>query len=165
MSPRYLGVMALVAVSGLLLVGCTREETEHMTPEQARDQTMSVLYGTMRASGITGWIPDAEGQPLPQGCKVADEDGVTFGHGAYAQPENTDPAADAQRVVDYWDTLGIQSRVVTDPVIVVFGSGGPVNAISFATSPTYAISLGGICVPGDPFAYYDGLPTPPPPAP
>jgi len=136
-----------------------------MAPEQARDQTMEVLYGTMTASGAPGWTPAREGEPIPQQCEVDGKEGVTFGHGAYAQPEGRDAKADVQRVADYWATLGIESRIVTDPVYVVFGTGGPVNAISFATSPTYAISLGGICVPGDPFDYYDGLPTPPPPAP
>ncbi|MDQ1082302.1 MULTISPECIES: hypothetical protein [Microbacterium] len=136
-----------------------------MTPEQARDQTMSVLDGTMAASGATGWVRDAQGEPIPQDCQIDDRPGVTFGHGGYAGTPGTDPAADAQRVVDYWTSIGIDSRVVTDPVIVVFGSGGPVKAISFATSPTYAISLGGICVPGNPLDYYGGLPTPPPPAP
>ena len=122
-----------------------------MTPEQARDQTMNVLDGTMAASGATGWVRDAKGQPLPQQCKVGDEDGVSFGHGGYAQTGGADPAADAQRVADYWATIGIESRIVSDPVYVVFGEGGPVKAISFSTAPTYAISVGGSCVPGNPF--------------
>ncbi|WP_043361172.1 hypothetical protein [Microbacterium testaceum] len=80
---------------------------------------------------------------------------MTFSLGGYAQTEGTDPAADVQRVADYWASLEITSRIVSKPVPVVFGSGGPVNAISFSTAPTYAISVGGICVPGNPFDYYD----------
>lgn len=165
MIARRFGATIVAATVAVFLVSCTPEEKHYVTPEQARDQTMDVLYGTMSASGVSGWVTDREGEPIPQDCNVGGEDGVTFGHGAYAQPEGRDPAADAQRVVDYWTSIGIESRVVTDPVIVVFGSGGPVKAISFATDPTYAISLGGICVPGNPFDYYGGLPTPPPPAP
>lgn len=136
-----------------------------MTPEQARDQTMSVLDGTMAVSGVTGWVRDAGGQPLPQQCDEGGNQGVAFGHGGYSRAKSADPAADVQRVADYWSSIGIDPRIISEPVYVVFGSGGPVKNISFSTGPNYAISIGGICVPGDPFDYYDGLPTPPPPAP
>ncbi|MDF2664574.1 MAG: hypothetical protein K0R81_424 [Microbacterium sp.] len=126
-----------------------------MTPEQAREQTVSVLQGTIEASGESDWVLDAKGSPLPGPCSINGEDGVTFSLGAYSTAERTDPAADAQNVADYWASIGIPSRIVSDPVPRVFGGGGPVNAISFSTAPTYAISVGGICVPGNPFDYYD----------
>ncbi|MDF2990730.1 MAG: hypothetical protein K0S37_1244 [Microbacterium sp.] len=125
-----------------------------MSPHDAREQTVKVLRDTINVIDATDWVLDAKGTPLPGQCSVDGEDGVTFSLGGYAQTEGADPAADVQRVADYWATLGIASRIVSEPVPVVFGSGGPVNAISFSTAPTYAISVGGICVPGNPFDYY-----------
>lgn len=133
-----------------------------MTPEQARDQTMDVLNGTISASGATDWVLDGDGSAIPQQCDADGEGGVTFGHGGYATAPGGDPAADARRVADYWTSIGIETRVVSDPTPTVFGRGGPVNAISFGTAPGYTISLGGVCVPGDPFDYYDDIPTPAP---
>jgi hypothetical protein len=133
-----------------------------MTPEQARDQTMSVLNGTISASGVPDWVLDGDGSAIPQQCNADGEGGVTFGHGGYATTPGEDPAADAQRVADYWTSIGIESRIVSDPTPTVFGRGGPVNAISFGTAPGCTISLGGVCVPGDPFEYYGDTPTPAP---
>jgi len=126
-----------------------------MSPHEARDQTVKVLQDTINVIDATDWVLDAKGAPLPGQCSVKGQEGVTFSLGGYAQTVGTDPAADVQRVADYWASLGITSRIVSEPVPVIFGSGGPVNAISFSTAPTYAISVGGICVPGNPFDYYD----------
>ncbi|SIR95088.1 hypothetical protein [Microbacterium sp. RURRCA19A] len=133
-----------------------------MTPIEARDQTNSVLDGTIAAAGAADWVRDRNGSPIPEECTVDGAGGVTFGHGAYARVSGDDPSADAQRVADYWTSIGIETRIVNDPTPTVFGRGGPVNAISFGTAPGYTISLGGVCVPGDPFDYYDDIPTPAP---
>lgn len=131
-----------------------------MTPEEALDQITSVLDGTVSASGATGWVLDGDGSSIPQQCDVNGERGVTFGHGGYATIPGGDPAADAPRVADYWTSLGIETRIVSDPTPTVFGRGGPVNAISFSTSPGYTISVGGTCVPGNAFDYYDDTRSP-----
>lgn len=164
-------VVTFAIVATLVLTSCSARENvrtqeqargQTTTPEQARDQTMDVLNGTITASGATDWVLDGDGSAIPQQCNADGEGGVTFGHGGYATAPGGDPAADAQRVADYWTSIGIETRVVSDPTPTVFGRGGPVNAISFGTAPGYTISLGGVCVPGDPFDYYDDIPTPAP---
>lgn len=149
----------LVLTIGVILAlsGCSPKEAA-MSPEEARDQTLTILNGTIEAAGGADWTLDREGFAAPQECRVDDEDGVSFTHGAFTASRGPDPAADVQRVADYWASLGIDSRIESNPVPAVFGSGGPVKAISFATAPTYAISLGGICVPGNPYDYYDESP-------
>ena len=129
-----------------------------MSPEEARDQVLTILNGTIEAAGGSDWTLDRQGFAAPQECRVDNQDGVSFTHGAFTTSLGPDPAADIQRVADYWTSLGIDSRVTSNPVPAVFGSGGPVKAISFATAPTYAISLGGICVPGNPYDYYSPSP-------
>lgn len=129
-----------------------------MSPEEAREQTLKVLTGTIAAAGGSDWTLDRHGTAIPEECRVDNQDGVTFAHGAFTKSLGSDPAADVQRVADYWTSLGIDSRIESDPVPAVFGSGGPVKAISFATAPTYAISLGGVCVPGNPYDYYGQSP-------
>ena len=151
----------VLIAAGFMMAGCSTGEAA-MTPEQARDQTMSVLNGTISASGATDWILDGDGSAIPQQCDADGGGGVTFGHGGYATTPGGHPAADAQAVAEYWTSLGIETRIVSDPTPTVFGRGGPVNAISFGTAPGYTISLGGVCVPGDPFDYYDDTPTPAP---
>lgn len=156
----------LAAATAIVLAGglasCATTKEEFMTPQEAQQQVVEILEGTMLASGATDWVPDRNGLAIPQECVRNGQSGVTFGHGAYTTTLGSDPVADAQRVADYWATLGIKSRIVTDPVPRVFGEGGPVNAISFSTAPTYAISVGGPCVPGNPYDFYDQTPTPRP---
>ncbi|MFG6278495.1 hypothetical protein [Microbacterium sp. 5K110] len=129
-----------------------------MSPEDARDQALTILNGTIEAAGGSDWTLIRQGFAAPQECRVDNQDGVSFAHGAFTTNLGADPAGDVQRVADYWTSLGIDSRIESRPVPAVFGSGGPVKAISFATAPTYAISLGGICVPGNPYDYYDQSP-------
>ena len=130
-----------------------------MTPERAREQTLEILRATIAASGASDWVLDRDDVPLPQQCDIDGKQGVGFNHGGYAVTEGSDPAADAQRVAEYWASVGIEARVVTDPVPRVFGGGGPVDAISFSTSPGYTISVGGTCVPGNAFEFYSPSPT------
>lgn len=157
MKRRALAAVAVFIT--LVLTSCSAKENV-MTPEQAREQTLEILQATIAASGASDWVLDRDDVPLPQQCEIDGKEGVAFNHGGYAVTEGSDPAADARRVADYWTSVGIDARVVSDPVPRVFGGGGPVDAISFSTSPGYTISVGGTCVPGNAFDYYNDTPSP-----
>ncbi|MDI9892424.1 hypothetical protein [Microbacterium sp. IEGM 1404] len=130
-----------------------------MSPEEAREQTLEILQATIAASGASDWVLDRDDVPLPQQCEIDGKEGVAFNHGGYAVTERANPAADAQRVAEYWASVGIDARVVSDPVPRVFGGGGRVDAISFSTSPGYTICVGGTCVPGNAFEFYSPSPS------
>jgi len=133
-----------------------------MTPEESRALAVTILHSTMEAANSSDWIIDADGIPLAEPCEIQGQDGVAFSLGARSASRSDDPTSDVERVVEYWQSIGITSRVVSQPVPRAFGVGGPIKAISFSTAPTYAVSVSGECVPGDAFDYYDDYRAPSP---
>lgn len=138
--------MALAAA--VLLAGCTPDAKENpaATPHEARDALVKTIHDTAARLAVEGWNEDSA--PDVARCDAA-EPSVAYGYG-YGAPSGTEHLADAEKVAAYWKTLGMSVRVVTEPDPVVFGTGGPVKALSFSTAPgDYYIDGTSLCVPGD----------------
>jgi len=70
-------------------------------------------------------------------------------HTVASQP-GQDHLADARVIRDYWLSLGMEVRLVEDPIPVVYATGGPVRRMSFGTGPAlYDISGTSLCGVGD----------------
>ena len=118
-----------------------------MTPEQVRDSLIKIAEDTAALLDIDGWKDEAS---LAQGCSA----GVEFGYTYAAPPADSVRLAEARKVAEYWRSLGMETRVNSENDPVVFGSGGPIQSISFSTGPgMYDVSGTSLCVPGDPDDY------------
>lgn len=139
-------VVALIAA--VLLAGCTPNAKENpaVTPHEARDALVKTIHDTAARLAVEGWNEDSA--PDVAACDAA-EPSVEYGYG-YGAPSGTEHLADAEKVAAYWKTLGMSVRIVTEPDPVVFGTGGPVKAVSFSTAPgDYYIDGTSLCVSGD----------------
>lgn len=126
----------------ITLTGCTQEEK--MTPDEARASLIQITQDTATQLGVSGW--KRRGGASVGSCR----DGVNWGYTEYAPVPDSVPLDDVKIVADYWESLGLTVQVNTEKSPVVFGSGGPVAAISFGAGPnTYNIAGTSICVPGD----------------
>jgi len=119
-----------------------------MSPEQARDALVSTVEESASLLNVRGWTWD--GAPEVGNCGQRSGERVNYTYGYGAPPPDGDRAADAQKIADYWRSLGMEVRVVDKPLIVVYASGGPVGGLSFSTAPgDYHIAGTSLCVPGD----------------
>lgn len=136
-----------VLVSGwlIMLSGCALARDVKMNPSEARDALTRTIEDTAAQLDVPGWNRDHAPEVGDCGERRAN---YTYGFGAPAP--DSDHAADARIVADYWRSLGMQVRVVEDPLYVVYGTGGPVGGLSFSTAPgDYYIAGESLCVPGD----------------
>ena len=99
-----------------------------MTPEQVRDSLIKIAEDTAALLDIDGWKDEVS---LAQGCSA----GVEFGYTYAAPPADSVRLAEARKVAEYWRSLGMETRVNSENDPVVFGSGGPIQSISFSTGP------------------------------
>ncbi|MGM1018925.1 MAG: hypothetical protein ACQEW8_15430 [Actinomycetota bacterium] len=109
---------------------------------------IAFVEGTAELLGGEGWLPDhgawAEGCTLPNGDR-----GASYGYALLAE-QGTDFDADAQKVAEHWESLGMNVRVVEQGGPVVYATGGPVVRAAFGTGPTlYDVGAVAECVPGD----------------
>ncbi|GIT79913.1 hypothetical protein LLS1_15820 [Leifsonia sp. LS1] len=144
---RRAGVVIAAAILAAL-TGCTPTSKEAtMTPHEARDTLVKTITDTAARLPVSGWTDS--GAPSVTDCDANGAAGAKYGYFYRASP-GTDFAGDAKTVADYWTSLGISVRTVTAPDTAVYGTGGPVQTISFQTAPgDYAISGTSLCVPGD----------------
>lgn len=138
---RTVGVLiALIATASL--AGCVQEE--EMTPGEARSSLIQITQDTAALLDVVGWERHGDATVGPCG------DGVNWAYVESAPVPDSAPLDDAKTVADYWESLGITVRINTEKSPVVFGSGGPVTAISFGAGPnTYNIAGTSACAPGD----------------
>ncbi|MEV8272810.1 hypothetical protein [Microbacterium sp. NPDC077184] len=141
-------MMVTLAAATVLLAGCSPQEGTDMTPDQARDNLIALIEST--AAELGGAWEDPI-QPYPEGCTMSGgASGVRYNSGAGSAP-SADPEVDAERVAEYWRSLGMEARVVLDPPAAVFATGGASTNISFDAGPQSSSILGSsVCVPGDP---------------
>lgn len=119
-----------------------------MTPTEARDTLVQTIEDTAAQLDVQGWNRDHAAEVGNCGAKRGERVNYSYGFGAPAP--GGDHGADARTVADYWRSLGMQVRVVDDPVYVVYGTGGPTEGLSFSTAPgNYYIAGESLCVPGD----------------
>ena len=119
-----------------------------MSPEQARDALVSTVESSAKLLDAQGWTWD--GAPEVGNCGQQSGDRVNYTYGYGAPPPDSDRSADAHKVADYWRSLGMEVRIVDEPAVVVYATGGPVKGLSFSTAPgDYHIAGTSLCVPGD----------------
>jgi hypothetical protein len=142
--PSLALVSAAVAVG--VLSGCSSPEGEvPVNAETAREQLVAVMNDTADHLGIDGWEP-VSGEPRASSC----DDGAKFAYAIAVDPR-PEHLQDAQRVYDYWTSLGMEVRLVEEPAPTVFASGGTVRGLTFQTAPgLYAVTGTSLCGEGDP---------------
>lgn len=139
--------VALIGIA-LMAAGCGGETEAKMSPDGARDALVAAIENTAAQLDVEQWNPDRSPEPGNCGERRGELVNFTYGYGAPSPGEGFE--ADAQIVADYWRSLGMQVRVVDDPVYSVYATGGPVGGLSFSTAPgDYYISGTSLCVEGD----------------
>lgn len=153
MGLRRMPTLFLLAtmVLGVVLVStsaCGIAREDPMRPEQARDALVATVENSAALLNAVGWTWD--GAPEVGNCGARPGERVNYMYGYGAPPPDSDRAADAKKIADYWQSLGMTVRIVEKPLIVVYGEGGPVRGLAFSTAPgDYYISGTSLCVPGD----------------
>lgn len=166
---RILTSATAVLMMGMTLTACAEKEpgntmSEKATPErtmtarEGRDRVVELVINTTKQLELTGWWP-RNGVAWAQECSLGEgEEGAGYGYDRWA-PQGTEHIADAKRVAEYWESLGMTVRTVnptTHPT--VFAEGGPVLRASFdtdASDKSYSIGATARCSPGDAVALND----------
>ncbi|WP_146185141.1 hypothetical protein [Microbacterium sp. HMWF026] len=142
---RRLAVTAASALT-IALAGCSVQSEERISADQARDALHSLISDTAEQLGDGTWN-EVVGPPYSSKCGSADA--VKFAYSVSTE-RGMDPRADAEEVAEYWLRLGMSVKISDGPVLAVFGSGGPVSAVSFGTGPAvYSISGTSRCSTGE----------------
>lgn len=147
---RWLSVM-VVAVATALLTSCSVEAP--VSPEDNRRGVVEFIRDSAAAVPAEGWST-GEGAPRADVCGLGwGSTGAQFAYTYWALP-NSDFHGDAQRVAEYWRSLGMSVRVTdSTPWPSVYGEGGPVLRASFDTSSSwdgrYSMDAVSRCEPGD----------------
>lgn len=83
-------------------------------------------------------------------CDFEGRAGAKYSY-AYGAPQpNQDNLAAVQTIADFWRDQGLEVKVDEERGPVVYGSGGPVQNVSFSSAPgDYLISGTGLCFPVD----------------
>ncbi|MHC2184669.1 hypothetical protein ACVLV4_000293 [Rathayibacter agropyri] len=147
---RWLSVI-VVTVAAVLMSSCS--EGASVPPEDNRRGVVEFVRDSAAAVPAEGWST-REGAPRADVCGLGwGSKGAQFAYTYWAFP-NSDFHGDAQRVAEYWRSLGMSVRVTdSTPWPTVYGEGGPVLRASFATSSAWdnRYRLGAVsrCEPGD----------------
>lgn len=137
------GAIALAS----LMTACAPKE-DVVAPEESRGALVATVQDAAALLDLEGWNED--GAPGVQGCDADGAAGVKWNYGYGAPQPGGDRVADAQKVAEYWESLGMSVRIDTSSEPVVFAEGGPVQGVSFSTAPgDYYISGTSACSPGD----------------
>ncbi|NYG07974.1 hypothetical protein BJ986_002461 [Phycicoccus badiiscoriae] len=139
-------IVILAAAAVAALSACSPKEPT-MTPHESRDQTIRVVHETQKLLSAGPWRVDLGA--YPEECTLSDgSTGVSYADAESAEP-TADHIGDANRIADYWKTLGMSVRVVTQNP-TAYATGGPLKGASFSTSPgLYSIEASSTCVPGN----------------
>ena len=138
-------VAATLAAAVVILTGCGPQEAD-VTPDEARETLTSIIHETAEVLGTGGW--EDAGDPGVTSCDGGD--GVKWNYLYKAPRGDVDLMADAEKVADYWESLGMSVRINTEHDPVVFATGGPLQGVRFSTGPAmYGIAGTSACVPGD----------------
>jgi len=120
-----------------------------MTPQESRDALARTIAATAALIDGPDWAETSE--PAPQECETGWATGTKYGYAYSAPRPDRDRLADVEKVAEYWESLGMDIRIDIPSGPVVYGSGGPVQNISFSTDPgDYGIGGTSLCAPGEP---------------
>jgi predicted small lipoprotein YifL len=133
---KALGLTAALVIA-TTIAGCGTKGETQMTSDEARNALQSLIQETARHVRDETWN-EVVGPPYSSSC--GEEGRVKFSY-SVNYSIGADPKADAEKVAEYWSGLGMKVRVSDGPILVVYGSGGPVSVVSFGTGPSlYDIS-------------------------
>lgn len=141
---------AALFLAGLLVSvsGCAATEESKMSPAEARAALVSTVEESAAQLDVAGWARSHAPEVGNCGSRPGERANFSFVYGAPAPVD--DHEGDARRIAEYWRSLGMVVRLVESPEYVVYGSGGPVEGLSFSTGPgNYYIAGESLCVPGD----------------
>ncbi len=142
---RVVVTAAARAVSALS--ACANGPQEEITPEASRQALIAVVQDTATLLAADGW--DEISPPVWGPCSLDSDEGANVAW-AYAREPLTDHESNAKKVADYWESLGMAVRIVSEPAYSVYATGGPVDGLAFHTEPgLYGLSGTSQCVPGD----------------
>ncbi|MCQ1952693.1 hypothetical protein [Arthrobacter sp. zg-Y238] len=156
---RILTAAASALMMGMTITACAEKEpSTAISAREGRDRVVELVFNTAEQLDVTGWWP-RNGAAWAQECTPESSHGLGDATASYSYdrwaPQGTDHVEDAQRVAEYWESLGMTVRTINptrDPV--VFGEGGPVLRAEFDTdAPEQSYSIGATapCSPGDAF--------------
>lgn len=131
---------------------------EAMSSREGRDKVIDLVIGTTRRLDVTGWWPKTGGS-RPDECSLGGgEKGASYSY-SYWAPMGVDRVGDAQKVAEYWKSLGMSVRIAdSTPWPTVYGQGGPVLRASFDTGAvdnSYRVGAVARCAPGNASALLD----------
>lgn len=142
-------IISAIAFLGLSLALASCASSADMSPQLAREKLTTTIE---ESAAILGGVEWAEVAPA-DGGNCGDQPGqrVSYNYWYSAAPQTErDHAADSQKMAEHWRALGMHVSVVESPSYVVYATGGPVEGLSFSTSPgNYYITGTSLCVPGD----------------
>ena len=120
-----------------------------MTPQESRDALVTVVTDTAALLTEEGWTPIRD--PYWASCSLGGDEAVKSTLN-YLHEQLGDHAANAKKVAEYWTSLGMKVRTVTEPDYSVYATGGGISGVAFHTAPgSYVIAGSSLCVPGDSF--------------
>lgn len=119
-----------------------------MSPGGARDALVGVVEESAAQLDVTGWARSHAPEVGNCGTRSSERANYSFVYGVPAPVGKHED--DARKIAEYWQSLGMEVRLVESPAYVVYGSGGPVGGLTFSTGPgNYYIAGESLCVPGD----------------
>lgn len=146
--------MGCLISSIFLLTGCTATSNQQPAGDviEQRDAVINFVVNTTEHLDVDGWEA-RHGVASAQGCTGPNgQDGAAY-HFDLSADRGPAHDADAQRVVKYWESLGLEARVVDHGGYpTVYATGGPVRRASFTTDAageSYRVGAVAHCAPGD----------------
>jgi len=123
-----------------------------MDAVEHRDVVVNLVVDTTEQLELDGWEA-RHGAATSERCSMDNGSKGAAYKFSLSTASGTDHEANAQRIDDYWDSLGMDTRVVDHGGYpVVYGTGGPVRNATFdtmAAGETYRVVAVSHCAPGD----------------
>lgn len=149
------GVLSTTLITtALMATGCalTAAQQPDQDAVEQRDVVVDFVIDTTEVLDIGGWKAN-HGAARAQACTLDNVDeGAAYQFTLWAEP-GTDHQAAAPRIVEYWESLGMDTRVVDHGGYpAVEATGGHVHGVSFATNTAedhYEIGAVAHCAPDD----------------
>lgn len=136
----------LACILPIGLTACDGSDAKQQSSEEVEEQLVVTMVHTGERLPTREWQPQS-GRPAPGPC--GEKGKALFSWSLIAEPDESH-LIDAETVRDYWKSLGMDVRLVKDPVPTVYARGGGFRSMSFSTAPgLYHLSGTSLCFPGD----------------
>lgn len=152
--PRPLITICCSALALLLITGCADPSNQEpaMDAVEHRDVVVNLVIETTDQLEVEGWEA-SHGAATSERCTMMDgTEGAAYKFSLWAD-SGTDHEASAQHIVEYWESLGMDTRIEDHGGYpVVYGTGGPVQHATFdtmAAGDSYRVLAVSHCAPGD----------------